>query len=239
MGAPTEPDNKTSPGNVLYLSRIEICRLLQSLAKNNGSIIAEIGASWTFISHILLVDPVKDHFVISYCANKLLNSKVLELPALKFTASYQEAHLVFEAVNPVEIQFEGQPAIQYAIPSALSYCQRREHPRIRIPAEISLRCIADAGGFIPFESRITDISHDGLGILLYDRDIKLEPETVLKGCRIIIPGGKAIVADLVVRHVKMIHLQDGTLACRAGLRFIQRSDEIAELVNFFIQNLDK
>ena len=213
--------------------------MLQALSENSSSIIAEIGASWTFISHILLVDLAKDHFVISYCANKFLNSKVLELPALKFTASYQDAHLIFEEINPVEIQFDGQPAIQYAIPSALTYCHRRESPRIRIPEEISLRCIADAGGYIPFESRITDISHDGLGILLYDRDIKLEPEMVLNGCRIIIPGGKAIVADLVVRHVSMIQLRDGTPACRAGLRFMQRSDDIAELVNLFIQNLDK
>lgn len=239
MSTPVKHGKKASPENVLYLSRIEICRILQELLENRISIIAEIGTSWTFVSHILLVDSREDHFVISYCANKLLNSKVLELHALKFAASYQDAHFVFEALSPVETQFDGQPALQYAIPRALTYYHRREYLRIRIPAEISLRCIADEGGFIPFESRITDISQDGLGILIYDRDIKLEPETVLKGCRIIIPGGKAIVADLMVRHVTKIHLPDGTFASRAGLRFIQRSDEIAELVNFFIQNLDK
>jgi c-di-GMP-binding flagellar brake protein YcgR len=195
MSAPVKHGNKTSPENVLYLSHIEICRILQELSENSSSIISEIGTSWTFVSHILLVDSRKNLLIISYCANKLLNSKVLEQPVLKFTASYQDAHLVFETLNPVETQFDGQPALQYAIPTTLTYCHRRENPRIRIPAEISLRCIADAGGFIPFESRITDISHDGLGMLIYDRDINLEPETVLKGCRIIVPGGKAIVAS--------------------------------------------
>lgn len=239
MSAPVKPGKRASPENVLYLSRIEICRILQELSEKRSSIIAEIGTSWTFVSHILLVDSSEDHFVISYCANKLLNSKVLEMPSLKFTASYQNAHLVFEASNPVETQFDGEPALQYPVPKTLIYYHRREYPRIRIPEEVSLRCIADEGGYIPFESRITDISHDGLGILIYDRDIYLEPETVLKGCRIIVPSGKAIVADLMVRNVTEIQLQDGTLACRAGLRIIQRSDEIAELVNFFIQNLDK
>lgn len=239
MSAPVIHGKKASPEDMLYLSRMEICQILQELAENRSSITAEIGASWTFVSHVLLVDSGKDRLVISYCANKLLNSKVLELPALKFTASYHDAYLVFETSSPVETRFDGQPAIQYSVPRTLTYCHRREYPRIRIPAEISLRCIADAGGFIPFESRITDISRGGMGILIYDRDIRLEPETVLKGCRIIVPGGKAVVADLVVRHVTMIHSQDGTPACRAGLRFIQKTDEIAELVNFFVQNLDQ
>lgn len=239
MSAPVKYSKLSSPENVLYLSRIEICRILQELLENRISIVAEIGTSWTFVSHILLVDSHEDHFVASYCANKLLNSKALELPALTFTASCQDAHLVFEVTSPVETQFDGQPALQYALPKTLTCHHRREYPRVRIPAEISLRCIADAAGFIPFESHIVDISEDGLGILIYDRDIKLEPETVLKGCRIIIPSGKAIVVDVIVRHVARIHLQDGTPASRAGLRFIQKSDEIAELVNLFIQNLDK
>lgn len=239
MSAPVKTGKKASPENLLYLSRMEICRILQELQENGSSIMAEIGTSWTFVSHILLVDSRDDHFVASYCANKLLNSKVLELSALTFTASYQDAHLVFEASSPVETQYDGQPALQYALPKTLTYHHRREYPRVRIPAEISLRCIADAGGVIPFESRIVDISQDGLGILIYDCDIKLDPETVLKGCRIIIPSGKAIVADVIVRHVTSIYLQDGTPASRAGLRFVQRSDEIAELVNLFIQNLDR
>lgn len=239
MSAAVKHGKKASPENVLYLSRIEICRILQELSENRISIIAEIGTSWTFVSHILLVDSHKDHFVVSYCANKLLNSKVLELPALIFTASYRDAHLLFEASSPVETHIDGQPALQYALPKTLTYYHRREYPRISVPADFSLRCIADAAGVIPFESRIVDISQDGLGIMIYDRDIRLEPETVLKGCRIIIPGGKAIVADVMVRHVATVHLQDGTPARRAGLRFIQKSDEIAELVELFIQNLDK
>lgn len=239
MIAPVKPGKKASPENVLYLSRIEICRILRTLSKNRSSIFADIGTSRTFVSHILLVDSRKDYFVISYCANKVLNSKVLELAALKFTAGYQDAHLVFDTVNPAETLFDDQPAIQYPIPKTLIYYHRREYPRIPVPAETSLRCIAEAGGFAPFEARITDISHDGLGFLLYERDIKLEPGTVLKGCRIFIPGGKAIAADLMVRNVTMIRLQDGTPACRAGLRFMQRSYEIAELVNYFARNLDK
>ena len=139
MSTPVKRGKNAPPENVLYLSRIEICRILQDLSEKHISIIAEIGTSWTFVSHVLLVDTDEEYFVISYCANKLLNNKVLELPALKFTSSYQDAHLVFECSGPAETLYDGQPAIQYAIPRALTYYHRREYPRIRIPEEISLR----------------------------------------------------------------------------------------------------
>lgn len=239
INQPAKPGKTTPPENVLYRSRIEICRILQTLAKERISIFAGIGSGMTFISHILLVDPRMGYFVFSYCANKLLNSKLLELPSLKFTANHQDAHLIFEVSNPTETLFDDQPAIRFTLPKTLISYHRREHPRIPISAVSSLRCIAEASGVVPFESRISDISQDGLGGMLYDRDIKLEPGTVLKGCRIIIPNGRAVVADLELRYTTMITLPDGTFAHRAGLRFIQRPDEIAELVNFFIQDLDK
>jgi len=238
MSAPVNPGKPALPENVLYRSRIEICRILRALVKGQSSIFSEIGGGWTFVSHILFVDSRKGYFVISYCANKLLNSKLLELRSLRFTASNQDAHFMFGVSNPVETRFKGQPAIQFTLPNSLILYHRREYPRLPVPVEASLRCVADAGGIAPFESHITDITHDGFGCILYNRDIKLEPGAVLKGCRIIIPSGKAVVADLELRYIMTIPLPDGTLANRAGLRFIQRPDEIAELVNFFIQNLD-
>lgn len=227
------------PENILYRSHIEICRLLQALAKNRSSISADIGSSKVFISHILLVDLRAEHFVISFCANKSLNSEVLQLPSLRFTAGYQDAHLVFEVEHPTEVQFNDQPAIQYPLPDALILYHRRECPRTLIPAEASLRCIADEGGFAPFESQIIDISHDGFGGILYGGDVKLEPGTLLRSCRIIVPGVRQVIADLELRYVTAFVLPDGTPAYRSGFRFIQRPDEIPELVNYFIQDLDK
>ena len=234
----SKPPLHPLPENVLYRSHLEICRILRTLAKNRSSIFAEIGTGWTFVSHILLVDSRRGSFVSSYCANKLLNSKLLELPSLQFTASHRDAHFMFEVLTPAETRFKGQPAIQFALPDALILYHRREYPHLPHLVAASLRCIADAGGIAPFEAHITDITHDGFGEMLYDRGIKLEPGAVLKGCRIIIPGGKAIVADLELRYITMVSLPDGTLVNRASLHFMQRPDEITGLVNFFIQNLD-
>lgn len=239
MNTPASNGKAKPPANVLYRSRIEICRILEALAKDSTSISAEISSGMMFVSHIFLVDQHMGHFVISYCANKALNNRLSELPSVKFTARHHDAHIEFEASNPTETQLDGQPAIRFALPNSLILGNRREYQRIPVPAEASLRCIADEDGFLPFEAQISDITHDGLGGMVYSSDINIEPGTILNGCRIIIPGGNAVVVDLIVKNIKLITLADGTTANRVGLRFIQRPDEITELINFFIYDLDK
>lgn len=235
----SKPTQHPLPENVLYRSRIEIYRILQALAGERISLSAEIGDYQLFVSHILSVDPAAGHFVIAYCANKSLNGTLFDLPVLEFTASYRGAQLVFQVSHPSDTQFDGRPAIQFAFPQSLILHHRREHPRIPVPADVSLRCVADEGNAISFEARITDISLDGMGGMLYDSGVMLTAGTVLKGCRIITPRGKAIVADLEVRYVTTITLPDGTPAHRAGVRFMQRPEQIEALIGMFVRDLDE
>lgn len=227
------------PENVLYHSRIEIYRILQALEKEHISLSAEIGNGRIFVSHVLSVDPTTGHFVIAHCANKSLNSVLFELPILEFTASHRGAQLVFQVSHPSDTRFDGQPAIKFAFPQSLILHHHRDQPRIPVPGNVSLRCVADEGNAISFEARITDISLDGMGGITYESGIMLTAGAVLKGCRIITLGGKAIIADLKVRYVTTVTLADGTLAYRAGVRFMQRPEQIEALIGMFIRDLDK
>lgn len=240
----TDPDDfsKTAqhepPGNVLYRSRIKICRILQFLVSDNCPVSAKIGSNQLFASHLLSVDPDAGYFVVAYSANKSANSILFSLPSLEFTANPHRGHLVFQVSSPTDMQFDGKPAIQFALPQSIILKHRREQPRMPVPEDASLRCIADEGGIISFEARIADISQGGLGGLLYSADIALEVGTVLKDCRIIIPGRKAITADLEVRYTKTITLPDGKSINRAGVRFVRKPEGIKVLVDMFAQNSD-
>ncbi|MBI5006850.1 MAG: flagellar brake protein [Nitrosomonadales bacterium] len=228
------------PENLLFRSHIEIVRLMQVLAQERCRITAEIMNGHPFASHMVSFDPASGHFAISYSPHKTINAMLLSSPAVEFTATDQQGlNFTFTATSPEETQIGGEPAIQFSMPKSLLIHNRREHPRIPVPTDLSLRCIADEGGFIPFESHITDVSHDGMGCLIYDTDINLEDGAMLHGCRIIVPGGDAVVADMELRHVASVQLPDGTLAHRAGFRFVQKPNEIARLIGLFIQDLDK
>lgn len=232
------PAKKTSPGNLLFRSHIEIARLLKMLAQARCPISAQIN-NQPFASHLLEIDAACEHFVVAYSPHKTINSMPLNSAAVEFIVTHQGQHFTFTATEPEETRFEGLPALQFSLPKTLLLHNRREHPRIPIPDSISLRCIADEGGFIAFESHITDISHDGFGCLLYNSDISLEKGNILKGCRVILPNSDSVVADIELRYATSITLPDGTQANRAGLHFIQKPDEIQKLINYFIQDLDK
>jgi len=227
----------TLSDNVLYRSRIEIRRILQALAGDSCPVFAEIDDDKLFVSQILSVDPDAGHFVIAYGTEKSINSALFDQPSVEFFSNHQGAHLIFEVAGAADTLHEGQPAIQFRFPRTLILYHRREHPRIPVPSDASLRCIADEGGVMPFEARIIDISLDGMGGMIYEGDISLAEGSVLKGCRIIIPSGEAVIADLRIRYTTTVTLPDGTLAHRAGVRFMQRPEKIEALINIFIQNL--
>ena len=228
------------PDNLLFRSHIEIARLMLVLAQEKSKVSAEIKNGHPFSSFMVFVDPAADRFAISYSPHKTINTMVLSSPEVEFTATDRQGlNFTFTGTAPEETQIGGEPAIQFAMPKSLLIHNRREHPRIPVPADLSLRCIADEGGFIPFESHITDISHDGLGCLIYDMDINLDDGALLHGCRIMVPGGEAVVADMELRHVTTIQQSDGTLAHRAGFRFVEKPADLANAIALFIQDLDK
>jgi len=229
---------RTPSGNVLYRSRTEVWRIFQFLVSDNCAVSAAIGNNQFFVSHILSVNQDTGYFFVAYSANKSANSVLFGLPSLEFTANSHDGQLVFRVSSPTDTQFDGNPVIQFAFPQSVILNHRREQPRIRVPEDISLRCIADEGGVISFEARITDISLGGMGELLYSFDIFLETGTILRGCRIIMPGGKAIVADLEVRYAKTITLPGGTSINRAGVRFVQKPDGIEALIDMVARNPD-
>jgi c-di-GMP-binding flagellar brake protein YcgR len=240
MSDPAATGKKSRPENLLFRSRIEIGRIMQLLATEQSPVTAEIKNGHPFASHILSVDIGANRFAIAYSAHKAINAMVLKSPLVEFTATdRQSLNFTFAGTAPEETLIDGEPAIQFALPKSLLLHNRREYHRNIVDADLSLRCIADEAGVIPFESHVTDVSHDGLGCLIYDMDVKLDPHVILKGCRIITPGGDAVVADLELRHITSVTLPDGTLAHRAGFRFVEQPAGNAKLVNVFIEDLGK
>ena len=230
----------TRPENLLFHSRIEIVRIMQALAREKCRVSAEIKNGHPFSSNIVAFDSATGRFAIAYSPHKQINAMLLDSPSVEFTSTdAMGLHFTFTAVSPDETRVDGSPAIQFGLPQSILMHNRREHPRIPVSADISLRCIADEAGFIPFESHVTDISHDGMGCLVYDPEINLEKGTILKGCRIITHGGDAVVADLELRHITTATLADGTQVRRAGFHFANKTAAQDKLIGIFVKDLDK
>ena len=189
------------------------------------------------MTQVLSVDPGSGQFVVSYGEDKSTNSALFGLKSLLFNVNHQRAQLVFKAAGPTDTLFEGCPAIRFSMPDMLIVYHHRGNMRFRA-SDVSLNLVVEQSSVLSFEAKMIDISLDGMGFMSYDQGIKLAVGTVLKNCRVIIPGGEPVVVDLIVRHSTTITRKDGTLAIKTGVRFMQRPTEIKSLINIFVKDFD-
>jgi c-di-GMP-binding flagellar brake protein YcgR len=227
--------NTETADGVLFRSRIEIARILGELARDAVVLAAEFGAGGQlFLSRVLRVVPDEQFLVVAYGQDKQVNNALLREMAVRFRANSGAWRIEFSVREPAETLFEGRGAIRFAFPEALLRSRRREHPRLRVPEDASLRCIADCAGVASFEARIVDISRGGLGGMIHDPGVRLSPGTVLRGCRIVLPGTESVVADLEVRYSIPFAQPDGSLAQRTGVKFLGEPRGLDALLEKFV-----
>jgi c-di-GMP-binding flagellar brake protein YcgR len=209
----------------------EIADVLRYLEAGRETITANLqGGELLFRSQLRLVDPDGARILLAPSPDDAVNAALLARPRCSFFASIRAGHIEFAAGEPARIDHEGKPAIQFRLPDVLVTRQRREFERAAIWPQVPLVCLADAGGILSFQGGLVDISIGGLGFLVYDPFITLEPGTVLKGCRIDSSNQIPLVLDLEVRYSELVSFPDGTRAERSGCRIVERAESLKEFV---------
>ena len=210
----------------------EIARVLDK-AKAAGVPVRVHFPGMTFESQIFLVDPANARVVFAWSAREAANQALLSRPRCTFHCEMAGWHIEFVAAAPRAVKFHGRKLIECRFPEILASNARREHERTEASPTLALRVVADAGGIMPFEARIVDIAPGGVGFLVYADGITLEPGTVLRGCRIQLPGatGSRATADLEVRYSRPVTLANGRRLMRSGCRFLKPSPQLVEFCN--------
>ena len=216
----------------LLRSPSKIARALETLAARRERVTVELSSDGDqFSADLVRVDPSGQFIVVSESADEAANAALLARARVTFVCTPDDWRIEFVADEPCEIMHDGVTAIRLRYPEILSVQQRRQHERHEVPATLTLRCVADAGGFAPFDARIMDLSIGGISILLYSLDVMLEPGTVLVGSRIEFPETDPVTVDLEVRYSETITLEDGSRARCSGFRFVNAPDEIKKLID--------
>jgi len=215
----------------LLRSRIEIKRVLDALIAHHQLVTAEIpGNEDPFTAQIIGADARWGFIIITAAADESANQALLARSSITFVCKPGDWHIEFVATGPGKVIHEGIPAIRLRYPEILAVQQRRQHERHEVTSTALLRCVADAGGIMPFEAKIRDISIGGISALFYSADISLEPGTVLVGSLIEVPGLDPVAVDLEVRYSEVVTLPDGSHGHASGFRFINPPDELNELI---------
>lgn len=216
----------------LLRTQSKIARVLEALAARREHVTVELsGDGGQFSANLVRADPGGQFIVVTASADAPANAALLARARVTLVSTLDNWHIEFVATEPSEAIHDGVPAIRLRYPEILSVQQRREHARHDVPATLSLRCVADAGGFAPFDARIRDVGIGGISILVYSPDLLLEPGTVLVGCRIEVPGVDSVTVDLEVRYSEAVTLDDGSRARCSGCRFVNAPDEIQQVID--------
>lgn len=225
----------------LVRSRLEIERILRAVLDRQTPVVAYFRATESlFMSRLRQADASLGIVAMEYGSEKAGNAAILAARSVTLSSNHGGAGIEFLGVDPVETTLiDGAPGIRIQFPEILLIQQRRAHQRISTLPGVPLRCIADTGGVISFEAEITDLSIGGFGAMSYDNGIVLEQGAVLRGCKVIHPGGTAIEVDIEICYSVVAILKDGTRVNRSGCRFLGAPERYENLVKLFVLDLER
>lgn len=207
-------------------------QILNVLAARESSVRAHLqDGKLLFMSRLRFVDPGGRYIIVEPSGNEAANDALLTRPRCALFASLSGWHVEFIAAEPRETVHGGTRAIRFKFPEVLVDLQRRAHDRAAVSPQIPLRCVADAGGVLSFKGGLVDICASGIGFLIYDPGITLEPGTLLKGCQIEPEDMLPMILDLEVRYSELVTLADGTCVNRSGCRVIDPPEALKHFVD--------
>lgn len=221
-------------------SRTEITAILARILRDKPPLTAYLeNGELLMVTRLRHVDPDEGYVVVDYgLLSRHSNPLMLQRRVITFHCESGRQHVRFAATLPRETVHDGNAAIRLEFPEYLQQHQYRRHPRFRIPLELQMRCVVECPGAISFDMLVQDISRGGVGMVVHDPDIRLEPGTVLRGCLIKHPLHPPVRADLEIRHSSVVQQPDGSAKVRSGCRFIGDANELAALAGMFSVKLD-
>jgi c-di-GMP-binding flagellar brake protein YcgR len=219
-------------------SETEIERALQELKAAGEPLTAFFeDDELMFVSRLLLVDSQHEFILIDWSQSRPANAALLAADSVRFRCNHEHAHVEFVAGRPHETSRGEVAGIQLSFPTSLLVLHRREHPRHRTLPKLPLACEVRLGA-LSFDAEVVDLSLNGLGVVVYDPDIRLEAGMRLERVRIVHPKRGPLYVDLEVRHSARVLLRGGRPANRSGCRFLGNPQDIASLVRLFVTDLD-
>lgn len=225
-------------GRLLVRSGIEVAHTLEAMRCAGDSVSAELDSEeHLFISRLLEVDGRNGTLTIAWSPSKPANADLMDRRSITFSANHRGLHLQFVVGGPRETDFGNQPAIQLDLPTAMLVLQRRALPRYRVPQKLPLSCEIFLGP-MSFNAKVVDVSLGGMGAIVYDAGIRLSVGMIIRRASILIPSHAPVLVALEVRHIGTVTLADGTVASRAGCRFIAPGGAIEALIGLFVTALE-
>ena len=207
-------------------SDIEILYILRSMMKANTLTTLTFGNSEGFIlTNIINIDLKHREVIFDYGTDQASNRCALKADKFNVFTLLNRVEIQFVCHDVEKIKFEGKNAFRARIPESLLRLQKREHYRIDMPVNRSLKCKVPLpeGGYT--EVVLQNISRGGMAVLDLDHRVDFESGADYRGCLLDLPSIGTIKLNLQVKSVSEITQRGGIKCLRAGLQFDEDTEE--------------
>lgn len=228
-------------------SRREIIGLLRGMQERNQLVSMQAdGGAEAVVTSILEVDEEGDMVVIDRAPSNAVNHRIVGSDSVSFETVLDNIRILFFATKVRECLYENLPALYIPIPASLVRLQRRENYRVPTPVASPVRCTIrippddDQGApGITVVVTLKDISGGGIGVL---DEKKLLDNTIgrtYKDCRIDLPGGTVVTANLQIRNSHDLTLSTGKSIRKLGCMFVDLPRPMLSAVQRYITKLER
>lgn len=219
--------------------RGEIIQKLRQLGKSNSMITAYFaGGEYSLLTVVVDVLAEQSLLVLDYGANEAMNSNLISSNRAVLTTNHKGIRAQFVITNIKKARLKGKDCFACAIPTALTWVQRREFFRVRVPMSepASLEINFDENSRQTFP--VLDISLGGLAILNTSNDnLEFDAGYILNSCKLHISSFVDSYVSLEIRNLIQLG-EDRNSKVRIGCQFINLDSQLSMDIQKFIHHVE-
>lgn len=226
-------------------SRREIIALLRALQARNQLVSVLInGGSETVVTSILDIDEANNLVIIDCAPSNLLNERLVASDNISFETVLEHIRILFFANQISRCIYDRLPALRFSLPTSMIRLQRREFYRVATPVAYPIRCIlhmpdASGQGMMTVTTSLQNISAGGVAIIDEKKILDNTIGRVYPDCRIDLPGGTPVKANLQVRNSQEQTFTNGRSIRRLGMMFVDLPNSMLTAVQRYITKLER
>lgn len=214
-----QADGDPDIDHYILRARIDILPVLRALAEREIPIRVKFSrVAEPLDTRLLSVRPEYEELIFD--ATEVRDFDALDgTQSMEAGAKIDVIRIFFSTGYAEAAMFRGQRVFRARVPETIARVQRRGSVRYQVPAlnppVVRLRLPSDNNRELHL--RLMDISLGGAALVLEDRSLALEPGTILRHCRLDLPGCGVVETDLSVQYVDQMDRKSGWR--RMGCRF--------------------
>lgn len=221
----------------------EIRHLLRTIADKRFMLTAYIdGGPLTFVTAVLDLTADGEGVILDSSRDEKIMERVERAENLVCSGRLDGVRVQFTADSPESFPHDGFEALRCDLPEMMLRVQRRETFRLPVPMSSPLTCrlalTGDDNQPIPLDTRVLDISSEGIGLLLTAEDAPLEPGQIIES-ELTVPDLGVTRITLRVRNMFRVENRGGGINLRVGFQLLDPSPRLVSAIQRYIFKVER